>query len=316
MKSGYAAGHNTPYNNGASALGRTENALTRELTNKILELSKLIGEEAFDCTPPTADSLTNSLARRCATADANKVDFFADIHFNITPGGTGTETFYYKPEAKAYAQRVAAELSSALGLKNRGAKYHSGFYVLKHTKSPSLIIEVCFMDNASDMAKYNVDKAARAIIKAVTGKTVPDNVTAKPSTPTTSAQPSNEVAVIQNNLNKLGIKDYDGKTLAVDGIMGERTKYAIQKLQTICGVEADGTINSKLKTIIATILMKPLCKVGSTGYAVRYIQWRVGAGVDGIFGQNTKNKVMAWQRTICLSADGIVGNATWSRLID
>ena len=36
---------------------------------------------------------------------------------------------------------------------------------------------------------------------------------------------------------------------------------------------------------------------------------------DGIFGQNTKNAVIAFQRAKGLIADGIVGPKTWSKLL-
>ena len=52
-------------------------------------------------------------------------------------------------------------------------------------------------------------------------------------------------------------------------------------------------------------------KVGSKGQAVMNVQTVVGATpVDGIFGQGTKAKVMAWQANNGLTADGVFGNAS------
>jgi peptidoglycan hydrolase-like protein with peptidoglycan-binding domain len=36
---------------------------------------------------------------------------------------------------------------------------------------------------------------------------------------------------------------------------------------------------------------------------------------DGIFGKRTKNAVIAFQKQFGLSADGIIGPATWKRIV-
>jgi len=53
---------------------------------------------------------------------------------------------------------------------------------------------------------------------------------------------------------------------------------------------------------------------GSRSVAVKFMQERIGASADGIFGRNTKAKLMAWQRANSLRADGICGPQTWGRL--
>jgi hypothetical protein len=55
-------------------------------------------------------------------------------------------------------------------------------------------------------------------------------------------------------------------------------------------------------------------KQGSKGEAVRHIQRKVGARVDGDFGPATHRTVVAWQQARHLKADGIVGPVTWRAL--
>jgi flagellum-specific peptidoglycan hydrolase FlgJ len=48
---------------------------------------------------------------------------------------------------------------------------------------------------------------------------------------------------------------------------------------------------------------------------IRYIQWRIGFAMDGIYGHETARLVNAYQKNNKLAADGIVGNDTWHRLL-
>jgi len=64
----------------------------------------------------------------------------------------------------------------------------------------------------------------------------------------------------------------------------------------------------------------PTLRVGSNGNLVKYLQFNlkiagydVGA-VDGVFGNQTRNAVVAFQQANNLTPDGIVGRATWFRL--
>ena len=62
--------------------------------------------------------------------------------------------------------------------------------------------------------------------------------------------------------------------------------------------------------------LSALSKLGSRGQEVRNIQSRLKewgyykGGIDGIYGQNTKNAVIKFQKKNGLTADGIAGNAT------
>ena len=57
-----------------------------------------------------------------------------------------------------------------------------------------------------------------------------------------------------------------------------------------------------------------LLKVGSKGKDVERVQRAVGASVDGIFGNGTKSKVMAYQKRMGLQVDGLVGRNTWYKM--
>ena len=55
--------------------------------------------------------------------------------------------------------------------------------------------------------------------------------------------------------------------------------------------------------------------VGSTGDTVKALQTKLGTGADGAFGLGTKRVVQAWQKKNGLTADGIAGPKTLTKLL-
>ena len=66
----------------------------------------------------------------------------------------------------------------------------------------------------------------------------------------------------------------------------------------------------------------PTVRQGARGNITKLIQERLVTlgyntnGVDGIFGNGTKNAVIAFQKSKGLSVDGIVGTNTWRKLLN
>lgn len=53
-----------------------------------------------------------------------------------------------------------------------------------------------------------------------------------------------------------------------------------------------------------------------SGDDVRQVQRTVGANVDGLFGPETKSKVIDFQASMNLVRDGIVGPKTWAAILE
>jgi lysozyme len=129
-----------------------------------------------------------------------------------------------------------------------------------------------------------------------------------------AAQSGNDtIRTIQMQLNTL-LK----KGLATDGLEGSLTTAAIKEFQEIMGLVQDGVWGPKTAGAVGAIYARPTDSVSAThmDYPTRYIQFRVGAEIDGTFGNFTKVAVQNWQARHGLSADGVVGTATWSMLLD
>lgn len=97
--------------------------------------------------------VSTSLAKRAYIANANKGDIFISIHMNSfsKPYVNGTETYYYKYKDKSLALHVQRQLNKDIQLKNNGIK-QSRLYVLRHSKSPSCLIEPLFLTNKKEHA--------------------------------------------------------------------------------------------------------------------------------------------------------------------
>ncbi|MEM7594414.1 MAG: N-acetylmuramoyl-L-alanine amidase [Cyanobacteria bacterium P01_A01_bin.83] len=128
---------------------------------------KALGHTVVGCRPSHSTGENDSLYRRCQTANNASVDAFVSLHFNCFNGSAhGTEVYAISPRGRSIAQSVLSKIVD-LGFRNRGVK-NKGFYVLRNTKAPAILIEGCFIDSQRDMNLFNAEKMATAIVKGLT----------------------------------------------------------------------------------------------------------------------------------------------------
>lgn len=163
------AGH-CPQGQGANgAVGiLKESVEDRLVKNTLIAKLRAAGHTVHDCTDDTNCSASQNLKNIVAKCNAHSVDLDISIHLNAG-GGTGVETLIYDNKTKDIATRISSQVSSALGITNRGVKTRTGLYVLKHTNAPALLVECCFVDSQNDAARWDVEKCAEAIFEGITG---------------------------------------------------------------------------------------------------------------------------------------------------
>lgn len=124
------------------------------------------------------------------------------------------------------------------------------------------------------------------------------------------------IKYLQCCLNLMKIRDTNNNVLVVDGSSGPLTIGAIKKFQNIVGITADGLCGPETLNALEIIMEKPICSINSSGnkIAIRYLQYRLKATIDGIYGKETLTFVKEYQRSNSLSADGAVGEKTWDKL--
>lgn len=266
----------------------------RKVKNRVIELLRANGHTVYDCTDDNGTSQNANLKAIVNKCNSHSVDLDVSIHLNAG-GGTGTEVYVYSDNSKAKdeATRIVEKISNTLGIRNRGVKTSTKLYVLRKTKSPALLIECCFVDNATDKAKWNVDKCAKAIVEGVLNATV-NNVTHTEAPKPTPAP--------NNNTTKL---NYDGWVARLQTELNNQFHK---------GLNVDGLRGPKTLGACVTV------KRGARGNITRLIQERLNSvgfhiSTDGIFGGGTENAVKVFQRNRGLSADGVVGKNTWEWLL-
>ena len=178
MRINVHAGHNPDGLVACGAIGLIrESTEARAVKDRVIAQLAAMGHTVCDCTCNNGTSQNDILQKIVAACNAQEADLDISIHFNAGAQTeadghtTGTEVYVYSASSAAatYAQQVVDNIAT-LGFRNRGVKERTSLYVLRHTKAPAMLIECCFVDDPEDVALYNADRMAAAIVAGITGQ--------------------------------------------------------------------------------------------------------------------------------------------------
>lgn len=225
------AGHNKKCP-GASKL-LDEVTEDRKVKNRVIELLELNGHTVYDCTDDDGKNSTTNLTNIVNKCNKHTVSFDISIHLNAG-GGTGVEVWTYSSDSKANAcaKRICSKVSSALGIKNRGVKHKTTYYVLRKTKNPAMIVECCFVDNATDKKAWDADKCAEAIVKGILNKSTitTEKATATATSSSGSSSSSSDVLYkVKVTADVLNIRAGAGTSYKITGTIKDKGTYSIVK---------------------------------------------------------------------------------------
>ena len=162
-------GHNSIVQ-GANFGNRKEHVLDRQVKDAVATKLRSLGHTVYDDTDEVGATQSQNLNNIIRNSNSHAVDLVISFHLNASDGnGQGVEVLYY--DQKDLAAKISAQLAKDIGWRDRGAKQRTDLAVLNGTKAPAILIELGFIDNESDMAKWNVDKIANSIVFALTGQT-------------------------------------------------------------------------------------------------------------------------------------------------
>lgn len=150
---------------GAIGGGIYEKNITLDVAKRVQTLLK---QKGYDVVMTRDDDSTVSLKDRVNISENNSPDIFVSIHVNssVKPEITGLETHYYHQESLSLAQTVHASLASIVQSPNRGL-FKSKFYVINHTTSPAILIEIGFISNADERAQLISEKRKQDTAKSI-----------------------------------------------------------------------------------------------------------------------------------------------------
>lgn len=173
-------GHGVGNDVGSDGNGYQEDDVTLNVALKTGEILKQNGVNVLytrtaDERKTSSLSVTQSLQRRCDTANNSSAKFMVSIHTNAfdSPSAEGTETLYYtgNSEGERIASLIQNSLVNSLGTYNRGLKDGSWLYIARNTKMTTVLTELGFLTNSKDAAILGNEngraKAAQAVASGI-----------------------------------------------------------------------------------------------------------------------------------------------------
>ena len=93
------------------------------------------------------------LGTRCAIANSYGNAIFVSVHFNSATrrGASGIETYFYSRDSLSLASAIHHYVSGGAPSSNRGVR-RRGYYVLRRTNIPAVLVECGFLTNPTEAA--------------------------------------------------------------------------------------------------------------------------------------------------------------------
>ncbi len=301
-----------------------ENEFNRPAKNKFLEACLRCAFDVFDVKPELTDT---AVSTRVARINRQNLTLLVTFGYNAFGSGTrfnsaqGISTFYsrqnrYVERSRALAEELYEQLVQGTNQSGRGVSALTDIGVLD-VNCVSALVEPGYMTNFAE-AKLMIDpdfqtevgeECCRGVCEFLNVPYVPRQLSAYPLLRDGSR--GNFVELLQFSLYQLGYN------IAIDGIFGGGTRRAVEAYQTENGLTADGIVGENTWRTLLVLPPRPTLRQGNRGSYVRYLQQKLTSklyplgNVDGIFGNGTRQAVVAFQQENGLSADGIVGPRTW-----
>ena len=125
----------------------------------------------YDVGPPNGTD-AQELQARCDIANAAGARLFVSVHINssVSSAPNGGTTYYWHPSDRALAQTVQNDMITASGMTDDGV-IRNNFYVVHHTRMPSILVEVAYLSNPHDatlLARQSfLDQVAAGIARGI-----------------------------------------------------------------------------------------------------------------------------------------------------
>jgi N-acetylmuramoyl-L-alanine amidase len=118
-----------------------------------LRLRNILSANGYNVVMTRSTDVFVPLGGRVAIANSYRNAIFVCIHFNATPrsGASGIETYFYSRESLPLASAIHYYVAGGAPSENRGVR-RRGYYVLRKTSIPSVLVECGFLTNPTEAA--------------------------------------------------------------------------------------------------------------------------------------------------------------------
>lgn len=116
-----------------------------------LRLRRVLQAQGYRVVMTRTSDVFIPLGTRVAIANSNRGATFVSVHFNSSrrAGANGVETYYYRSDSASLAASIHRNVVAGAPTENRGIR-RRGFYVLRRTAIPSVLVECGFLTNPTE----------------------------------------------------------------------------------------------------------------------------------------------------------------------
>jgi len=153
------------YDPGACGCGLQENLVAADIGALVAKYLEAAGCEVMLLQDESLSGIVDA-------SDDYGADVFVSIHCNAFNGeahGTETHAYFNSADGVELAECINRQIVDSIDIVDRGVRT-SGFYVIRWTAAPAVLVETAFIDNPGDaeLLRTQTDEFARAIARGVT----------------------------------------------------------------------------------------------------------------------------------------------------
>lgn len=303
-----------------------ENQFNRPTKIKFLEACLRNGFAVYDVKPELTDT---SISTRVRRVNAQNLTLLVTFGYNAFGSGNtfnsarGISTFFSRQNpqsarSRSLAEEIYEQLLNGTQQPGRGVSDLQDVGVLQSVNCPSALAEPGYMTNFDeaklmrdpDYQTEAAEESCRGVCNYLGERYLERNILGNYPT-LRSGSSGNFVYLLQYILVQ------NGYNLTVDGVFGANTLRAVTEFQQANGLVADGVVGNNTWRTLLVLPPRPTVRQGDRNVYVRYLQQKLTSklyplgNIDGIFGNATREAVVAFQRESGLNQDGIVGPLTW-----
>lgn len=137
-----------------------------------LKLKAILENDNIEVILTRSSDENMSLAERTSVANESNADFFISLHCNYYEKDAqiaGLECYYNNSntvESKGYAESIINAVSLSEDIETRYAKTE-GYYVLRNTQMPAVLVEMGFLSNYSESQKLLDDNYQESLAQRI-----------------------------------------------------------------------------------------------------------------------------------------------------